>query len=162
MYRNQKYIYLLIGFLITVVFLCFSGEIYQRIPLGNPIFTPELSYFRFTVRAENITSVLAILVTIIPWIATFIFYYVIDSVKFDRWWHWLIILAAITMIVPVLCFRYTALKLDELTVGLSADYAALNILLSVWNTLIASLFFILASFSIRWWSRNCRHTPFPQ
>jgi hypothetical protein len=99
--------------------------------------------------------VIAILTVILTWGIAAIYYYLIDSIRFSRWWHWLIMLTASALLTPTATIAYQNREL----VG---DYT-----LDIYNFAVASLavtivFFIIASFSMRWWSKQCRHTPIPQ
>lgn len=155
-------IFLFMGLLLTVAFIFCNGSIYQSVWLGNPMFTPELSDFRYTIRTEGINMIMALFVTCIPWGVMLLYYYGINSVHFDRWWHWSLVLIAVILVVTWLCFRYVATQCDAIIPGLSSEYVTVNCSLAIWNALFSGLFFIIASFSARWWSNNCRHTPFPQ
>ena len=45
---------------------------------------------------------------------------------------------------------------------LGKSYPTESLIFEFVNILWTALLFIVASFSIRWWSSNCRHTPIPQ
>ncbi len=103
-------------------------------------------------------GVLAGITAAVPWAAAGLYYYVINSVRFDRWWHWLAVLAATTVLTPVLCHAYVSATFAEAGV----DYASQAVAFEWVNVLYGALLFVVASFSLRWWSSNCRHTPIPQ
>ena len=44
----------------------------------------------------------------------------------------------------------------------SMDYPTASVTFAVYNVIVSALLFTIASFSMRWWSSNCRHTPIPQ
>lgn len=162
MKSNIRLILLACGLIVSLLFLFLSGEIYQSLPLGNPLFTEGLEDFRYTLRVENWGVSLALITVIMPWAFMLLYYYAIDSVSFDRWWCWLITALLCATVTSWIGFRYIAAECDALEPGLATAYHALNSLLSAWTAAISSLLFIVASYSARWWSRNCRHTPIPQ
>jgi hypothetical protein len=90
------------------------------------------------------------------WGCAAIYYYVINSVKFDRWFHWLAMLGVTAVLTPVVDYFVTSSILD------GKDYSTAIVAFEFHNILFAALLFIIASFSMRWWSSNCRHTPIPQ
>ena len=90
------------------------------------------------------------------WGMAAIYYYVINSVKFDRWYHWLAMLGVTAVLTPVVCF----IAVSSLLEGF--DYGTSEFIFEIYNVLFTALTFIIASFSMRWWSSNCRHTPIPQ
>lgn len=100
---------------------------------------------------------------------TLIYYYVIDHPKLANWWGWdifLIINAIINFIVGwqiVLKDYYEGLMVtNDITTGMKVP---LNISESeilcfgVSNMLLSIAAFIVFSFIVKWWSRNCSHSP---
>ena len=102
----------------------------------------------------NMYPVIAAITILVAWGGAAIYYYAINSVKFDRWYHWLAIMAVVAVIAPVVCFIYN----DAVFEG----YVGAKVQFEMQTILFAALLYIVASFSIRWWSSNCRHTPIPQ
>ena len=91
-------------------------------------------------------------------IIVIIFYYGINRPSFSRWFHWAIMLVINLLIqfglaVTIPQNKFTALGIEEY----GSEYY--NFGLSV--TLMALLVFVVFSFILRWWSTNCRQTPFP-
>ena len=76
----------------------------------------------------------------------------------SRWFHWLIVLAAVSVLAAVCGYAYANSVLD----GLGYDFESQLSGFSVVNFVIAALLYVVASFSMRWWSSNCRHTPIPE
>jgi len=106
----------------------------------------------------------------------FIFYYIINHPRFNRWWSWLIML----LINAGLNFLYAWLiTLSDLSNNFISDdlmyvrdvstneiitqkiIESNCIYFGITNAIIASVFFILFSFAFRWWSKNCSTCPFP-
>ena len=162
MYQLSKISALIIGLIISLLFIIFGGAIYQLLYLGNPMFTENLFDFRDLLRSKSWTINLSIITVAIPWAMAIIYYYVINSVHFDRWWHWCIVWVIISPVTAIIGYKYLTMSMNSLEPGLAFAYEDLNSILAVWNCLLSGLFFIIASYSCRWWSNNCRHTPIPQ
>ena len=90
------------------------------------------------------------------WGIAALYYYVINSVKFDRWYHWMSMLGVASVLTPVVCFVVVGNLLEGM------DYPTASVTFAVYNVIVSALLFTIASFSMRWWSSNCRHTPIPQ
>ena len=90
------------------------------------------------------------------WGGAAIYYYAINSVKFDRWYHWLATLGVVAVLTPVVDYFVTSSILE------GKDYGSAIVSFELHNILFAAIMFVIASFSMRWWSSNCRHTPIPQ
>lgn len=95
-------------------------------------------------------------------LAAVIFYYVINHPRFNKWFHWLLVLginAVIQFLVAYIWLR-DDLKLGKICEELIvykediAGFSFSNLFLSVF-------FFTIASLIMRWWSKNCSCTPFP-
>ncbi len=67
-------------------------------------------------------------------------------------------LVIVTLITPIICYFVTTGIFNSA----GKDYAHEAMAFSVSNLLTVAVLFVIASFSIRWWSSNCRHTPIPQ
>ena len=102
----------------------------------------------------GVFPVIAAITIAVAWGGAAIYYYAINSVKFDRWYHWLAIMAVVAVVAPVACFIYN----DAVFEG----YVGAKVQFEMQTILFAALLYIVASFSMRWWSSNCRHTPLPQ
>ena len=106
----------------------------------------------------QVYPVIAIITLIVAWGGAAIYYYAINSVKFDRWYHWLAVLAVVVVLAPVVCYVYN----DAVFKDSNLAYTGEAIRFEFWTVIFAALFYVIASYSIRWWSSNCRHTPIPQ
>ena len=104
---RDKVIFLVIGAVISVLFGFFSEPVYEALYYS--------SGFSEAMHNNDAYGIVAIIAIAMTWGIAALYYYVINSVKFDRWYHWM-----------------------------------------------SALLFTIASFSMRWWSSNCRHTPIPQ
>ena len=106
----------------------------------------------------SVYPVIAAITIIVSWGGAAIYYYVINSVKFDRWYHWLAVLAVVAVLTPVICYIYN----DSVFSSGGLSYAGQAMRFEMVTVLFAAVLYIIASYSIRWWSSNCRHTPIPQ
>ena len=145
---RDKVIFLIIGAVISVLFWFFSAVLYEAIYYVN-----GFSQFMYNDGAYGIVALITIAMT---WGIAAIYYYVINSVKFDRWYHWLAMLGITAVLTPLVCFFVIDARMDGLDYGTYAFTFVLH------NIFVAAIMFIIASFSMRWWSSNCRHTPIPQ
>lgn len=145
---RNKVIFLVLGAVISVLFWIFRVELYEAVYTVNG-FSDQM----FNSGAYG--SVAAITIAM-AWGLAAVYYYVINSVKFDRWYHWLAMLGITSVLTPVVCYIVVAHLLDEF------DYSTAEFTFEIYNILFTALTFVIASFSIRWWSSNCRHTPIPQ
>ncbi len=162
MRQEIKYALLIGSLLLSLLFIILGGQIYPSLYLGVPDAGGTQDLFREDLRSQGWTLRLSILITAIPWIMAGLFYYIINSVHFDRWWNWLIISAISTLLSAWGAIRLLVVRMEDFQPGLSDFYAPLNEALAGWVALFSFIIFTTASFGIRWWSSNCRHTPFPQ
>jgi len=152
--KEKHLIYLGVGVALTILFFVLS--------VGDSFNVYEQFYFDQAFNDQlynlNMYSVIAAITILIAWSMAVLYYFVINSVKFDRWYHWLAMLAVTAVLVPVVCFCYihSTLEAHNLT------YMGQSLRFVLQNALFASALFIVASFAMRWWSTNCRHTPIPQ
>lgn len=98
---------------------------------------------------------------------TILYYYVFNPVKYSRWYHWLAYGGFISLIcfflgwclVPSLDSIQTCLLIDE-TSGVQLITEMDRVGFGLANLLVSFIEFVLFSFIIKWWSVNCRYTPF--
>lgn len=138
------------GIILTVLFLVFATNtfemFYYEMQFSNEMYNNGL-YF-----------IASLSTAIVAWVCAAIFYYGINSVSFSRWYHWLIVLIVACIIVVAINIPYLESVFSDNGIDFSKQLAAFA---SV-NIIIESLLYIIASFSMRWWSTNCRHTPIPE
>lgn len=150
----NKVIYLAAGLAVTLVFLALS---YSQ---NCNIF--EMLYFNqgFNDQLYNLSvyPVVAMIVAGLAWGGAAVYYYAINSVNFDRWYHWAGVLAVVTLVAPIVCYMVINGILNDN--GLDYGGEAVQFIMQLF--IMTAVLFTVASFSMRWWSTNCRHTPFPQ
>ena len=124
----------------------------------------------------NQFNTLGLYMVVLTFVMVFIFYYIINHPRFNCWWSWLIVL----FINAGLNFLYSwQLTLSDLSNNFISDdlmyvrdvstneivtqkiIESNCIYFGITNAIIASVFFIIFSFAIRWWSRNCSTCPIP-
>lgn len=147
---KKKQIYFTIGIVITVLFLLLKVKIYE-----SAFTAPGFSNYMYNLGLYN---TVALVTALTAWAGAGIYYYVINSVKFDRWYHWLCVLAITSLTAPVICYVIN----ERVFSSHEIYYVAESLNFEAINVIYTAILFIVASFSIRWWSSNCRHTPIPQ
>lgn len=135
------------GAVLTVLFMIFPSLVFEM--------ADSQSEFANEMYNENHYFVVAVISSVMAWGVAALFYYVINSVSFSRWYHWLLSLLAVSIVAPVVNYIY----LDGV---LSIDYSGKLFNFSIIDFVVTAVLFIIASFAIRWWSGNCRHTPIPE
>ena len=147
-------VYLICGIVVTALFFILSCT--------DSFNIYEVMYFSqgFNDKMYNLSMypVIAAITIIVAWGGAAIYYYAINSVKFDRWYHWLAVMAVVVVLAPVICYIYN----DSVFADNGIMYVGESIQFEMQTVLFAALLYIVASYSMRWWSSNCRHTPIPQ
>lgn len=162
MQQRYKVIFLIVSLVISLIFVVSAGTIYPSLYMGAPDAEGNLDFFRQEMIDTGLTSPMALVTIGLSWIMAALFYYVVNSVHFDRWWHWLVTMVFTALLTSCIDWavsvRYIARESEELI----DIYSPYLLSLSGWNILLGAAFFTIVSYGIRWWSSNCRHTPLPQ
>jgi hypothetical protein len=123
---------------------------------------------------------IGIMVIGISFLLFFIYYYVINHPRFNRWWQWLIFLILTGIINLFTGFGYIYTKWHDGVIPAcftheqvetaqdGSIYGVGNQILSdfncwqfgIANAIVAIVFFIIFSFAFKWWSRNSKYSPF--
>jgi len=95
-----------------------------------------------------------------------LYYYVINSVKFDTWKSWLLMLFLVGVsnfgvAIGRLWNEYHAVGTAECLIygGNGGINGNTVIGFGFANFIVSVIFFIIFSFAFKWWSRNCRYVP---
>ncbi|MBR5061932.1 MAG: hypothetical protein IKX24_07300 [Prevotella sp.] len=147
---KKNFILLIIGAVITLLFLVFSTKIFEMLYYERQ-FSNEMYN-------QNLYFVVAVITALIAWGLAGIFYYAINSVSFSRWYHWLVVLGVAVVLTSVVNYIYP----NNIFSADGLDFTAQLFSFCVVNAAVEAVLFIIASFSMRWWSSNCRHTPIPE
>ncbi len=153
---------LIAGIVLTIFWVVLAGKIYSHLYFGQGDVDGNLEYFRADLLQYDWTIFMALITAAVPWAIAVLFYYIIDSVHFDRWWHWLIVLGIAMLLTAGLDSQYITPRMVGGDMMRQSYYSPYLLSLAGWNAMIGGVCFIIASFAIRWWSGNCRHTPLPQ
>ncbi len=146
----KNIILLTTGLLLTLLFLILSATVFEGM-----YYEREFSNEMYN---QGLYLPASLFVTCMAWGATATYYYLINSVNFSRWYHWLIMLIATSVLTTVCVHTYTDSALAEEGLSFSHQLTTFSGVCAITNM----VFFIIASFSLRWWSSNCRHTPIPE
>ncbi|MBQ9556232.1 MAG: hypothetical protein IJV05_08405 [Muribaculaceae bacterium] len=149
---KHKVIWLIAGLIISVLFIVFSAQVYEYL-----YYEQEFSEWMFE---QNLYLRLSLFIVIIAWAMAAIFYYGLSLlfVNFSRWYHWLIMLIVTVSLAPGVAFYY----LNGQTIEEALEFSIQCQAISTINVALTAVFFIIASYSMRWWSRNAAYTPIPQ
>ncbi|MBO4871130.1 MAG: hypothetical protein J5565_04005 [Muribaculaceae bacterium] len=148
--KKQHLVYLIIGIVATVLFYIFRVEAYESIY--------SVAGYSDQLYNLGLYDIIPLITIAVAWVMAGIYYYAINSVRFDRWYHWLVMLALVVVLAPVVGYLVNSRIFDEN--GLT--YVAESLTFELVNIMWAAVLFVVASFSMRWWSTNCHHTPIPQ
>ena len=92
-----------------------------------------------------------------------LYYYIFNHPRFNRWWSWLIVLLLTGVINLLLGFWWTIKyasegRIDDIDASLvySPDCWGFGFA----NFIISAMWFIVFSLAFKWWSRNCKYSPF--
>lgn len=126
---------------------------------------------------NNLFNAIGLITLLITLLLVIAYYYLpfkfFNHPRSNRWWNWLIILFVAGLINAVIASSWILSDLFSGAIGdclmftRDADgnivsqliFAADGFLFGVSNFIVSSLFFIIISFMIKWWSRNCKHSP---
>jgi undecaprenyl pyrophosphate phosphatase UppP len=146
----RQLILLFTGIILTILFMVFATDLfemfYYEMQFSNEMYNNGL-YF-----------VASLSTAIIAWLCAAIFYYGINSVSFSRWYHWLVMLVIAGIIVIAINVPYLESVFSDNGIDFSKELAVFAVV----NIIIECIIYTIASFSMRWWSTNCRHTPIPE
>jgi hypothetical protein len=99
---------------------------------------------------------------LIPVIVLAAYYYAINSVKFNKWWHWLLLVIVLCGINFGIAYNTNYNELSylyeqqnkELPYG--TEFFSFSLINAVWTFVVSFVW----SMIIKWGSKNCRRTPF--
>ena len=128
----------------------------------NDLFATIYQFFYYDqfsddIYSEELYSPLGLIAILGSLFFVCLFYYIINRPSFSRWYHWLLILVTNFIIQLVIGIYLPLTAFSALNLGYQNEYYIFGLM----NAIIASLFFILMSFLLRWWSTNAKRTPIP-
>lgn len=148
----KNFILLAAGIILTIAFAIFATHIFEAMYYSN-VFSNEMYDLQLNGPCAWICIGIA-------WALAALFYYAINSVSFSRWYHWLIVLVCGVVLSAIATYLFINHQFDILTND--ADFSVQTFRMAINAGICQAVIFVVASFSIRWWSSNCRHTPFPE
>lgn len=95
-------------------------------------------------------------------LAFLLFYYVLNSPRFNRWWSWLIMLVIVG--VSAFVWGYQVVNADIVSQSIAPSLieriGSLNAsMFGLYNMILAIIIFLVFSIVFRHWSKNCKHCP---
>lgn len=101
---------------------------------------------------------------LIPIVLLTVYYYVLNSVKFNKWWHWLLLVVIICAINFGIAFgisyrNISDIYMDQNTLP-SYPLGTYSFSFSMINVLWSFVVSFVWSMIIKWGSSNCKRTPF--
>lgn len=146
----KKIILLSVGIMVSILFVIFATSLFELL-----YYEREFSNGMYN---AGLYLTEAIILVGCAWAFAALFYYAINSVSFSRWYHWTLTLAVATAIASLACHAYAASYFEEEGISFSHQLASFTLVCAGFEVVL----YAVASFSIRWWSSNCRHTPIPE
>ena len=100
-----------------------------------------------------------------------LYYYIINSSKWNKWWHWIMVLLFVGVVNFIIGYEWTIGEyayIDECFFYITNEnnekiqviFGTNFWLFGLANCIISALFFIILSFVGKWGSSQCRRTPF--
>jgi uncharacterized membrane protein len=109
--------------------------------------------------SKNLFTPIGIVALTIALVAFVAYYYIINSARLNKWWHWVIALLIVGVANLFIGYGWTAGEADNIGACLEcweSDFW----LFGLANFFVSAMFFIIFSIAFKWGSRNCRRTPF--
>ena len=149
---KHRLIWLIAGLAVSILFVVFASQIFE--------FLYYEETFSNWMYEQGLYLQLALFIVLISWGMALIFYYGLSKlfVNFSCWYHWLIMLILTLFLAPGVSVYYLHGKYVEE----SYDYWVQCQSIGNISIALTALFFIIASFSMRWWSQNAAFTPIPR
>lgn len=91
-----------------------------------------------------------------------LYYYIINSPRLAKWWHWLI---SLVIVAGLTCFvGFRTVNVDVINQNITPSlqpYIGHNnaMMFGIYNMMLAVLFYFVFTLLFRRWSRNCKHSP---
>lgn len=118
---------------------------------------------------DNLYTPMGVWILIITFASAFVYYYVINHPRFNRWWSWMIVLLFSSIVSFLLSFLYINAKYtngDIQSCLITSDTGSTLIDISniitfgLTNAVVSAIFFIIISLCIKWFSSNAKYSPF--
>jgi len=104
-------------------------------------------------------------------VSVLLYYYVINHPRFNRLGHWLIVLAVVGIVNLFIGNNIVSSDLAAGNIGdcllyidENKEFTSINPIncwgFGIANCFVSAIWFIVFSFAFKWWSRNCKYSPF--
>ena len=111
---------------------------------------------------QSLYITIGLCMVLIPVAVLTIYYYAVNSVKFAKWWYWLLLVVVLCAINFCIAYSTSYNELSylyeqqnkELPYG--TEFVSFSLINVVWTFVISFVW----SMIIKWGSQNCRRTPF--
>jgi len=111
---------------------------------------------------QNLYITIGLCMVLIPVGVLAIYYYAVNSVRFAKKWHWLLLVVVLCAISFVIAYTTSYNELSylyeqqnkELPYG--TEFVSFSLVNVLWTFVVAFIW----SMIIKWGSKNCRRTPF--
>lgn len=144
---TADWVWLIAGVAITALYIVFSTPIYEMLYYDGA-FSNEMYN-------TGMYLVVACYTSLICWILPVIYYWIVD--RFERWYHWLIILVLTMSLSPTVVFVYCDSYFKDNNLDLlSIPLKNFNLV----NMAITFVLFCIVCLSIKKLSSHCSTTPF--
>ncbi len=111
---------------------------------------------------QNLYLTIGLFMVLIPVGILTLYYYVINSVKFSKWWHWLILVVVLCAVNFGISYSTSYNELSYLyeqqnkALPYSTEFFSFSLINGLWTFVVSFVW----SMIIKWGSKNCRRTPF--
>jgi hypothetical protein len=111
---------------------------------------------------QNLYITIGLCMVLIPIVVLTIYYYAVNSVKFAKWWHWLLLVAVLCIINFGIAYSTSYNELSYLyeqqnkELPYSVEFVSFSLVNALWTFVVSSVW----SMIIKWGSKNCSRTPF--
>jgi len=111
---------------------------------------------------ENLYITIGLCMVLIPVAVLAIYYYAVNSVKFAKWWHWLLLVIVLCAINFGIAYSTSYNELSYLyeqqnkALPYSTEFISFSLINVLWTFVVSFVW----SMIIKWGSKNCRRTPF--
>lgn len=114
--------------------------------------------------SNNLYLPIGLCMILIPIVCLAVYYYVVNAVKYSKWWHWLIFVLILCGINFGIAYGISFQNIHDMYIDLNTepDYglATCCFSFSMINVFWCFLVSFVWSMIIKWGSTNCRRTPF--
>jgi hypothetical protein len=111
---------------------------------------------------EKLYISIGLWMVLIPVVILALYYYALNSVKFNKWGYWLLLVVILCVVNFIIAYSISYNALDNLYVQqnnilpYSAEFVGFSLINVLWTFVVSFVW----SMIIKWRSKNCRRTPF--